>query len=124
MNKKLFIAAIAVSGIYAGLSLPGLTGISSPSGGLAYRLIIISVLLFSCIRTFLEFRKCGDHGALLSGALGLGTLAINEVYIFCYLILFNLGWQWLDMGVSLYPMAYLFIGFSLLGLKKEVALNG
>lgn len=88
LNKRLSAVIIAVpAAIYAGLSAFGLAGLSAGTGGFVYRILIIAALLFSCSRAFAAAVKSGDRGALLTAALGMGTFAVNEIYVFAYIYL-------------------------------------
>ncbi|MCL2013944.1 MAG: hypothetical protein FWG69_03035 [Oscillospiraceae bacterium] len=112
-NKIFIVSAFILSVVYIILSLTGIAGISSPQGGLIYRIIMIFVLFYACFRAFAGVAATGSHDAILTGSLGLGVLAINEVYALCYIYL--LKGSAADITVSNYSRncAYLFFAAAL-----------
>jgi len=104
MTKRLLIS-LAPAAAYIILSIAGL-GLSGATGGILYRALIIAYLLYACVLAFKGARRGGE--AVLAGALGLGLIAVNEVYLFSYLYL--LQGDAADITVANYARncAYLF----------------
>jgi len=125
LMKKVFIIVAALSGLYIFLALTGLAGLDTETGGILYRLVIIAALLFVCSCVFTGAAKQGGI-PLLTGALGLGLLAVSEIYTFAYIYL--LQGENIDITVSNYsrPCAYLFFMLTLtqlLHLKQRKILR-
>ena len=110
--KKVFVIVTALSGLYIIFALTGLAGLDTDAGGIIYSLVIIATLLFVCSCVFTGAAR---HGGipLLAGALGLGLLAVSELYTFAYIYL--LQGESIDITVSNYsrPCAYLFFMLTL-----------
>ena len=86
--KKSFAVAFALAAVYIILSALGVAGISAASG-VFYRMFVIANLLYSAVLVFTHAISLGDRDALFTGALGLGTLAVNEVYSFAYIYILH-----------------------------------
>ena len=104
MNRKtkiIFVVAAVLSVLYAVLSGLGIAGIQSYTGGLIYRLIIISVLFYSNLCVLKNIlHKPVKNEAFIAGALGLGMLLVFEVYSFIYIYLYD--GQHTDITISNY----------------------
>ena len=120
--KKAFIIFAALSAVNIILVLTGLAGLDTNTGGIVYRLVIIAALLFCSSCVFTGAAKRGGI-PLLSGALGLGLLAVSELYTFAYIYL--LQGESIDITVSNYirPCAYLFIMLTVLEQLSSKRVN-
>jgi hypothetical protein len=122
LNKKL-IVGFALSAVYIVMSLTGIAGLDAGARGIFYRIIIIAALLLSCFPVFREAVK-SKGGIILAGALGLGLLAVNEVYSFAYIYLGQGGAE--DITVSNFsrPCAYLFFILAVTSLYPSFMKTG
>lgn len=110
MKNKVFIAgSFAISAIYVILSLAGFGGKNSFSGGLIYHALTIVVLLYVCIRCISDIVKRNSKNVLFFGTLGLCSLAVNEIYTFVYLYI----WQGspTDITISNYSRNCVYLFF-------------
>jgi hypothetical protein len=110
--KRYISIAFLPAAIYILFSIAGF-GLSGVTGSIVYKIVIIVHLLFACS---LVFKEAGNRVTMLIGALGLGLLAVNEVFLFAYIHLFN--GSTLDITVANYSRncAYLFFLAALLSL--------
>jgi len=123
-NKIFIVSVFVLTAVYVILSLSGFAGIASAPGGLALRAVTLAVLVYICVHAFRGALSGGDSNAALTGALGLGTLAVSEVYAFCYIYLQHGSARDITLGNYSRNCAYLFFIASLICLIPDTLKSG
>lgn len=121
MNRIVFFITSALTAVYVALSIMGIAGVSNEAGGFAYRLITIAALIYACSRLFAsvvthpaasrhpsEEGNLGADNTLFAAALGLGTFAVNEIYVFAYIYLLKGSAEDVTVGNYSRNCVYLF----------------
>ena len=119
MKKKLLLFLIPAA-VYILLSAAGF-GVTGTAGGLVYRIMIIAALLYACSRAFAGAAREGGDRIHLTGALGLGTFAVNEIFLLAYIYLLKGAPSDITIGNYSRNCAYLFFMAVVLSLIESPA---
>jgi len=80
-NKIALIIAMSMTIIYMGLKLSGFDNFD-----LGYKVITVAAGVYAALSALTKAAKSGDKGIIFVGGLGLGLLAVSEIYYLAHIL--------------------------------------